>query len=245
MDNEDDYQKYPWPDMAKADFGRLTRMHKYLPPGMKLIPDLRGVFENAIGMMGYENLCFCVMENPAFFKQVCDRIGRLVDDWVNRCASMEEVGAILIYEDMGFKTQTMISPDLLRQYVFPWYVKFNQSAHAHGKPVILHACGNLKAVNDDLIKTGYAAKQSFEDIIEPVWDFKNNHGGRISALGGFDMDKLARMNEAETRKHTRFLIDSCAAGGGFAMGTGNSVANYIPVENFLAMLEETYLYGRY
>ena len=29
----------------------------------------------------------------------------------------------------------------------------------------------------------------------------------------------------------------CAPGGGYALGTGNTVANYIPVKNYLAMLE--------
>jgi uroporphyrinogen decarboxylase len=47
------------------------------------------------------------------------------------------------------------------------------------------------------------------------------------------------MTEDEVRKHTRFMIDSCAAGGGWAMGTGNSVTDYIPAANFLAMVEET------
>jgi len=46
------------------------------------------------------------------------------------------------------------------------------------------------------------------------------------------------MSEEEVRAHARFLIDQCLPGGGWALGTGNSVANYIKVENFLAMLEE-------
>lgn len=29
---------------------------------------------------------------------------------------------------------------------------------------------------------------------------------------------------------------ACAPGGGYALGTGNTVANYIPVKNYLAML---------
>lgn len=245
MNDDDDYERYPWPNVATADFDQIARQSKFLYPGMKLITNSRGVFENVVAMMGYENACYCIAENPVFFEKVCDRIGGLVNEWVTICAAMDTVGAILIFEDMGFKTQTMISPEMLREYVFPWYTKFTKSAHVHGKPVIIHACGNLREVYEDIISTGYDAKQSFEDVIEPVWDFKKQYGGRISALGGFDMDKLTRMNVAEARKHARFLIDSCAPGGGYAMGTGNSVANFISVENYLAMLEETYLYGRY
>jgi hypothetical protein len=77
-----------------------------------------------------------------------------------------------------------------------------------------------------------------EDAILPAWEMKATHGDRIAVLGRFDLDKLCRITEPEVRKHTWFLIDNCAAGGGWALGTGDSVANYVPVSNFLAMLEE-------
>jgi uroporphyrinogen decarboxylase len=34
-------------------------------------------------------------------------------------------------------------------------------------------------------------------------------------------------------------------GGGFALGSGNSLANYIPLENYFAMLEEGRSFGVY
>jgi uroporphyrinogen decarboxylase len=40
------------------------------------------------------------------------------------------------------------------------------------------------------------------------------------------------------RKRVRDTLDACMPGGGYCLGTGNSVANYIPVENYLAMLDE-------
>ena len=36
----------------------------------------------------------------------------------------------------------------------------------------------------------------------------------------------------------RDTIDVCQPGGGWCLGTGNSVANYIPAANYLAMLDE-------
>jgi len=43
----------------------------------------------------------------------------------------------------------------------------------------------------------------------------------------------------------RKVIDVCAPGGGYALGTGNSVANYIPIQNYLVMLDEGRRYGVY
>jgi len=58
------------------------------------------------------------------------------------------------------------------------------------------------------------------------------------------MDKITRMTEPQVREHTRFLIDKCAPGGGWALGTGNSPADYVPVDNFLTMIEEGFLRNR-
>jgi len=36
----------------------------------------------------------------------------------------------------------------------------------------------------------------------------------------------------------RRTLAVCQPGGGYCLGTGNSVANYIPLDNYLAMLDE-------
>jgi uroporphyrinogen decarboxylase len=41
----------------------------------------------------------------------------------------------------------------------------------------------------------------------------------------------------------RDTIDACLPGGGWCLGTGNTAANYIPVDNFLAMIDEGRRYG--
>ncbi len=73
----------------------------------------------------------------------------------------------------------------------------------------------------------------------PVEEIHRRWGERIAILGGVDMDLLTRGSEAEVRRRTRTILDTCAASGtGYCLGTGNSGANYLPPGNFLAMLDE-------
>jgi uroporphyrinogen decarboxylase len=46
------------------------------------------------------------------------------------------------------------------------------------------------------------------------------------------------------RRRVRETLDVCQPGGGYCLGTGNSVSNYVPVDNYLAMLDEGRRYGR-
>jgi len=40
------------------------------------------------------------------------------------------------------------------------------------------------------------------------------------------------------RAYVRQMLERCAVGGGYALGSGNTITNYTPIENYLAMLEE-------
>jgi uroporphyrinogen decarboxylase len=60
----------------------------------------------------------------------------------------------------------------------------------------------------------------------------------VAALGGVDVDKLARFDEESLRKYVRDILDKCMPGGRYALGSGNSVTNYVPPKNYITMLEE-------
>jgi uroporphyrinogen decarboxylase len=117
-------------------------------------------------------------------------------------------------------------------------------AHAAGKPYLLHACGNLGAIMPDLAgSVGIDGRHSFEDVIEPVETFHNRWGGRVAALGGVDVDILARGNEQAVVQRTEQILTACAGQGAYAAGSGNSVTNYIRVANYLAMIETVHRFN--
>ncbi|MEW6356021.1 MAG: uroporphyrinogen decarboxylase family protein [Planctomycetota bacterium] len=244
--NREEFEKYPWPDMAKVDYSPFERVGKYLPKGMKVIcigPG--GVLENAMWLLGYEGISYLLYDDPQLVQDVFDAVGSRMVEAFGKVASHDVVGALALGDDIGFKTQSMLSPETLRKYLFPWHKRVVEAVHKHGKLAILHACGNRSKIMEDIIGCGWDGIHSFEDVIEPVWEAKEKWGDRITVLGGFDMDKLSRMTVDEVRAHTRVLIERCAPGGGWALGSGNSIANYIPVENFVAMMDEGYKAGFY
>lgn len=243
--NREDFEKYTWLDMAAIDYSYFERAARIIPEGMRVIGDSPGIFENVFWLLGYEGLSCMMYEDPELLQAMFDEVGERVCTYFDNVAAQDIVGAVRYGDDMGFKTQTLLPPDTYRKYLFPWHRKVVEIAHRHNKPIILHSCGNLEKIMDDIIDTGWDAKHSFEDEIEPIWEAKKKYRSRIALLGGFDMNKLSLMSEEEIRAHTRFLIETCAPGGGWALGSGNSIPNYVPVKNLLAMLDEGYLSGKY
>lgn len=236
----EDFEKYPWPKIQDASFEDLERLGDLIPDGMKVTATLPGgILENLTSLMGYERLCYALIDQPDLVQAIVDKVGESELAVYDRLCEMDHVGALWLNDDLGFKTQTMISPVYMRQFVFPWHKRLVQFAHERGKLVMLHACGNLRDVIEDIIEDVQVdAKHSYEDIIMPVSDFKRQYGSRIAVLGGIDVHILASATPDEVRAYTRNVIEQCAPGGGWTLGSGNSLANYIPIPNFLAMLQE-------
>ena len=81
-------------------------------------------------------------------------------------------------------------------------------------------------------------KHSYEDAIIPVEDFQLRYGSKITVLGGVDVHRLTTGTEEQVRQRTRFLIETCGGRGRYAIGSGNSIQSYIPLKNYLVMVDE-------
>jgi uroporphyrinogen decarboxylase len=239
--NWEEFEAYPWPDPHQATTRALEWYETHLPDDMCVIGS--GGFahfaEYLNWLMGYETLCYALFDQRDLVKAIADRLTEMYRVVVQRMLEFDRVKIIWGSDDMGFKTGTLISPKDLREYVLPGHRLMAQLSHEAGRPYLLHSCGNLATIMTDLIEdVKIDAKHSFEDTIENVMDVKETYGQRIALLGGIDVDFLCRADEAAVRQRVRDTLDACLPGGGYVLGTGNSVANYIPLGNYLAMLDE-------
>jgi uroporphyrinogen decarboxylase len=235
----DDYEDFRWPDLTGKKYSRFEFVGEHLPPRMMVIASLPGVFEVVRGLMGLTNLCYLLHDDTSLVADIFERVGGITLQAVENLSSLDVVGGIVLAEDMGFKNDLMMSPEHFQRHVMPWHKKMAEHVHSRDKIFILHACGKIEKIMQNLVHdVGIDARHSFEDQVTPIEEAKRMYGQHIGVLGGVDMDLLARGSEADVRKRVREIATVCASGGGFALGTGNSAANYIPPENFLAMLDE-------
>lgn len=229
----------PWPQIDHAvDYSVFELVGSLLPPGMKIIGGgSGGPFEHASFLMGLENLSLAVYTDPDLVEELFQRIGATLVGIAERLAPLDCIGAYRFGDDLGYKTGTMFSPEHIRRYILPWYQQIAEVVHRAGKPLILHSCGQLKEIMEDIIAAGVDAKHSFEDAIMPVTEAKRLWGDRIAILGGVDVNFLCLKSEQEVYDYTCRILEQCAPDGGYAAGSGNTIANYVPVSNYLAMVK--------
>jgi uroporphyrinogen decarboxylase len=234
----EDFERFSWPGPGDLDLSPVEAAIEVLPEGMALIGFCGGVFELATELMGLERFLYAVYDAPQLVANVIANVGRTVLDVFAAYSEMEAICALWLGDDLGSKNGLLVSPSFLKEHVFPWYVKFVGLAHQHGRPFLLHSCGNIAAVMPDLVDDiGIDAKHSFEDAILPVEHFVDTWGDKVAALGGIDVDVLARGSEEAVVSRTHQVLEHVAPSGGYACGSGNSITNYVPPASYLAMIE--------
>jgi len=239
--NWDEFHAYPWPDPDQASTRLLEWYSDNLPDDMCIIASggFAHFHEYLCWLMGYERLCFALYDERDLVKAISDRLIAMYERVLRRLLAFERVKVVWGSDDMGFRSGTLISPADTREFVLPGHKLMAEMSHAAGRPYLLHACGNLRAIMTDLIEdVKIDGKHSFEDTIETVIEAKKLYGDRIALLGGIDVDFLCRADAKAIRHRVRETLEACMPGGGYCLGTGNSVANYIPVDNYLTMLDE-------
>lgn len=96
----------------------------------------------------------------------------------------------------------------------------------------------MYAVMDDLNEMGIDGKHSFEDKIKPRREVYQQYRDRVAIIGALDMGIMVAGTEEDVRKRTCEILDVCWRVGHYVLGTGNSAANYIPLCNYQAMIDE-------
>lgn len=238
----EDVERYPWPKAKDIDYSVLDWYERNLPPDMAVFVKV-SMQELVVGLVGFEPLCFLLYDRPDMIREIARRVGEFYSALAETLCGYRCVFALYGCDDFGFKTATLLPPDVIRREFLPWHKRWTETAHRAGKYYFLHSCGNLSAIMDDIIDdVRIDAKHSFEEAILPVTEAKARYGSRLSLLGGLDVDWIARSDESRIRSYTRTVLDKCVPGGGYFVGLGNWVTNYTPMQNYLNVLDEARRY---
>jgi len=245
IQNWADFHQYPWPELpdryweyAEPKFSALVGC---LPAGMKALGGIgNGVFEISEDLVGFERLAYLQADEPELFAALYEKIGDLMTTLWRRF--LERFGVAFAVcrfgDDLGFKTSTLVSPAVIRRHVLPQYRRVIGLVKAAGKPFLWHSCGSIFSIMDDVIALGIDAKHSNEDCIAPFEHWIKTYGDRIGLLGGIDLDILCQKKPGEVYE---IVLDRGRRyrqmAKGYALGTGNSIPEYVPVEGYLAMIE--------
>lgn len=156
-----------------------------------------------------------------------DRVDELVKVQMLR---MREAGAdsVMIAEDWGTQTQTLVSPRLWRDEFKPRFRTLCDYAHTIGLTVFMHSCGCVTAIVPDLIEVGIDLFQFDQPMIHGIDTLRRwRDAGKTTFWCPVDIQTtLQSKNEQIIRQAARDMLDQLWRGeGGFIAGYYNDNAS--------------------
>jgi uroporphyrinogen decarboxylase len=243
----EEYERFPWPTADEFDQREtMDEVATLLPEGMRTIIYQGHIFTLVWELMGFEAFCFGLTECPDLIDAMFERIGREQMDVFTRLIQRPEVGAAWMPDDLAYTEGLMVAPSYLRRWVFPWFKRMGAICRELGKPFIFHSDGRLHEVMDDIIDCGFTALHPIEPKAMDIRDLKRRYGGRLCLIGNLDLGyTLTRGTPAEVVAETLGLMRDVGPGGGYCVGSSNSVPEYVPLANYNAMRETVLRRGAY
>ncbi len=242
---EEDYEAFPWEEAGKLDLRKFHEVQEVLPAGMKIIALSGKIFTLSWMLMGFENLCMSLILNPQLVSKVIQKVAQIQFQGLKEIASIPNVAAVWAVDDIAFKTGTMLSPQSLRQHIFPWYDEFGRLCRENDLHFLFHSDGLLWDVMDDLLALGIQGLHPIDPTCMDIVEVKDRVGERLCIMGNISNELLMDGTPEEVIELTRERIRVLAPGGGYCLAAGNSVPNWARIENYRAMLAAGAEYGRY
>ena len=97
----------------------------------------RSFFGFPRGLMGAENWCMAFYDQPGLVRRViADRL-QFAKDCYRRVLATGAVDFVQVWEDMSYKTASLISPKHVREFMLPAYIELVSFLREHGVQVIM------------------------------------------------------------------------------------------------------------
>jgi len=128
--------------------------------------------------------------------------------------------AIMFCEDWGTQDGLMIDPAMWREIFKPEFQALAGRAHEHGMSVLMHSCGKMTDIIDDLIECGIDCLQFDQPRLHGIETLSERFAGKVTFWCPVDIQTTLQTHDPELiGAEARLMVEKLGCfGGGFIAG---------------------------
>jgi uroporphyrinogen decarboxylase len=194
------------------------------------------LWERAWTLRGWTNLMLDLHDHPHFVQELLNTIADYNIAQLTEALNYD-VDAVYFGDDWGMQRGLQMGPAHWRRFLYPVLKRLYAAVHSAGKYVMIHSCGDVDELFDDLIAIGVNCFNPFQPEVMDLPTLIRRYRGRLAFHGGLSTQRtLPYGSVEEVRTETSQLLE-LGSEGSYIFAPAHDVEGDVPLENMLAFLE--------
>ncbi len=194
------------------------------------------LWERAWTLRGTENLMMDFYDSPRFVRELLETIADYNIAQAEKALTWD-IDAVYFGDDWGAQQGLQMGPDLWREFIRPVLARMYDAVRRAGRFVMIHSCGDVDELFDDLIDIGLSCFNPFQPEVMDVHSLMKRYRGRLCFHGGLSTQRLLPYGTAaDVRRESQRLLDE-GRSGGYIFSPAHDVEGDVPLENMMSFIE--------
>ncbi|MBI4531594.1 MAG: hypothetical protein HY709_08725 [Candidatus Latescibacteria bacterium] len=195
---------------------------------------LYGWLRNWVGM---ENLAYLFYDDPHWIHEMMEYVTDFVCQVIERAVREVDIDYATLWEDMSYKTGSLISPEMVKKFMVPRYKRITELLRKNGIDIIfLDSDGNIEELIPLWLEAGINGVYPLEVAggMDPV-ALRKKYGQDLLLIGGIDKRAMAEGREAIDRELNK--LPYLCLSGGYIPWCDHLIPPDVSFENYVYYLE--------
>ena len=219
------------PDRFPEDYGERCRILNNQDRVVSFF--FSGPFFQLREWLGFEGLCLAFVDAPELVKDMIRFYTEFISSLLERILRSVRLDYVHVSEDMAYKNKTMISPEMIGEFILPTWIQWGEIVHSARCPIYdVDSDGYVGELVPIWIEAGFQINDPVEVAAgSDVVAFKKQFGKKMAYLGGVDKRAMAR--GGDTIKSALERLKPAIDSGAYIPSCDHGIPNDVSWPNML------------
>ena len=216
----------------RINWDAVAHAKKQQEAGVLVLASIPGAFDTPRELMGEEGACLCYYEDEELMADIMETISDTSFRVLERISERLCIDNLIVHEDMAGKSGPMIGPNLVREWMQPYYRRIWDMLSSRGTKLFSQdSDGNMNPIIDAVMDCGVNIVYPCEPAAGmDMVALREQYGNALGFKGGIDKHILRGTKEDIRRELEYKLQPKMRCGTVF--GLDHRIPGGTPLENY-------------